>query len=212
MHIITILDRSWSMSKNKVATIDGLNAYIREQQLIDDGALFTLVMFSTSHDIVIDSVPLKQVTPVSHDAYVCNDCTALYDTIKFVLTRYPTDSSTIVVIVTDGNDNGSETPLSTVKDLIEEKKSVGWNFIYLCNDLEVAETGTQMGVTADGMNTNNLSVGSDDIGITLSRQVSAVTSAYRRSTNRMSDVGSSESSRAREINMPDHYSPENAHC
>ena len=182
VHIIVILDRSGSMEGIKEQIVSSVNGFISDQQKTIDDSKMTLITFSDCHNIVFEQVPIAQVQPITYSNYVPDGMTALYDAVYFALTRYGDNPSTLVIIVTDGEENKSATPRIQLNTLIEAKKEAGWKFIYLCNNMDTSKGGVYMGfcsATRGARDTTTQNLISPDMPTSLRRDVSAVASAYR---------------------------------
>jgi uncharacterized protein with von Willebrand factor type A (vWA) domain len=122
VRIVFILDKSGSMNYIKNKTVSGFNEYIEQQKAEEGDAFVTLVQFdgkvSNSYtDVRIQDVPELQFYP--------NGNTALYDavgsTVASMLSQPDRFDKTIIVIMTDGEENSSrEYQHSTVMSLLNE--------------------------------------------------------------------------------------------
>jgi len=189
-HIIVILDTSGSMDGIKEQIVSSVNGFIFDQQKTIDDSRMTLITFSDRHNIVFEQVPISHVQPIKYSDYVPDGMTALYDAVYFALIRYGDNSSTLVIIVTDGEENKSATPRIQLNTLIEARKEAGWKFIYLCNNMDTSQGGIHMGLrfaTRGARDTTTQNLVSPNMPATLRRDVSAVASAYR-STRMMPSI------------------------
>jgi hypothetical protein len=152
LEIIVIVDRSGSMHNIKNDMIGAINSMIEDQKKyslsnINNNARFTLVLFSDRYEIILDSVPMEDVTPITKDQYITRGSTALYETIVKMIIRYEKKPNVVMVIVTDGEDNTSS-PLynQDISSLyIDDKKKENWKFIYLSSDVATVSQGHSMG-------------------------------------------------------------------
>jgi len=129
---VFLLDRSGSMEFNIDGTIEGFNAFVSEQQVLFPNALMTLWQFD--HEILVsyENIPLSDVPLLDRDTFVPRGSTALLDALGTLLKQKPVGDPPMVIIFTDGQDNQSKKYTNAhVKDLIEQRTSEGWSFIYL---------------------------------------------------------------------------------
>jgi hypothetical protein len=152
LEIIIIVDRSGSMHNIKNDMIGAINSVIEDQKKyslsnINNNARFTLVLFSDRYEIILDSVPMKDVNFITEDQYLTRGSTALYETLVKIIIRYEKKTNVVMVIVTDGKDNTSS-PMYT-QDIssfyIEDRKKLNWKFIYLSSDVATVSQGHSMG-------------------------------------------------------------------
>jgi hypothetical protein len=139
--------------------VGGFNAFLTEQQAVPDAATFTLVQFDSQdpYEVLHDHVDLAGVPPLRLEQYVPRASTPLYDAIgrgilelEAALALLPDGvgpERVIFVIVTDGAENASnEFTRDRVTALINAKKELGWDFVFLSADLEAFEDAGRMGV------------------------------------------------------------------
>ena len=158
-HISVILDRTGSMQPIREDVVGGFNAFLAEQQAAPDPATFTLVQFDSQdpYEVLHADVDIAGVPPLRLDQYVPRATTPLYDAIgrgilelEAALARQPDGQRperVIFVIVTDGAENASrEFDRKRVATLIEAKKALGWDFVFLSADMAAFEDAGRMGV------------------------------------------------------------------
>lgn len=158
-HITVILDRTGSMDSIREDVIGGFNAFLAQQQSLPDAATFTLVQFDSqdAYEVLHSAVPIATVSPLTRDQYVPRATTPLYDTmgrgildLEVKLAAMPDSerpTKVIFVVVTDGMENASrEFDRTRVAGLIEAKKSLGWDFVFLSADIAAFEDMRGMGV------------------------------------------------------------------
>lgn len=158
--IVFIIDRSGSMSGLESDTIGGFNSMIEKQRREEGKALVSTVLFDGVSEVVHDRVPLESIAKMTEKDYCVRGCTALLDAmggaIKHISTvhKYIRDEDmpeqTIFIITTDGMENASrEYTSEKVKKLVEEKKKLGWEFIFLGANIDAVETAKHYGITED---------------------------------------------------------------
>lgn len=159
--IVYILDRSGSMSGLEKDTIGGYNSFLEKQKKEDGDAVVTTVLFDDKYDMVHDRVDIKKVKALTNKEYYARGMTALLDaigrTINYIDARHKNalesevPFKTIVVITTDGYENASrEFDSSKVKAMIEnQKKELGWEFLFLGANIDAVETAKDFGITKE---------------------------------------------------------------
>lgn len=146
--IVCVVDRSGSMGSIRSDAEGGLNTFIESQQKQEGaGANFTLVEFD--HDIVTvhNRVDVDTVKPYKLEP---RGSTALLDAIGTAINSMPKDldkdAKVIFVVVTDGGENASkEYKREQVFKMIDEKKALGWEFMFLAANQDAIETGSSYG-------------------------------------------------------------------
>ena len=145
--IIFILDRSGSMASMSDEAKSGFNSFLKSQRECEGDARLSLTLFDHEYTPVIQSVPLESVPELDDTNYEPRGTTALLDAVgrsihdfKQGLKKNPKTNASkrvIVVVLTDGLENASKDyDYIRVKDLIEQQKEQGWEFLFLASDLE----------------------------------------------------------------------------
>ena len=159
--IVYILDRSGSMSGLEKDTIGGYNSFLEKQKKETGDAVVTTVLFDDKYDMVHDRVDIKKVKALTNKEYYARGMTALLDaigrTINYIDARHKNalesevPLKTIVVITTDGYENASrEFDSSKVRAMIEnQKKELGWEFLFLGANIDAVETAKDFGITKE---------------------------------------------------------------
>ena len=158
--MVFILDKSGSMAGLESDTVGGFNSMIKKQQKQDGEAFVTTILFSSSSEMVHDRVSLTEIKPMTEHDYTVGGCTALIDAIGDAIVHIsnihkyarPIDvpEHTIFVIMTDGYENASHKFSShTVKKLIEQKKHIGWEFLFLGANIDAVETAKHFGIARE---------------------------------------------------------------
>ncbi len=183
--IVLVLDASGSMNRISTAIRESVNNFITQQKAgpIDDTRM-SFVVFSSEATVRFIKKPIAEVQSITSDDYQCGGDTALFDAIGLAIDRHEDEKEALIVIVTDGEENCSRTTHDELQSKIEAKKTIGWQFIYLANEPRVSQVGVRVGLecAAAGSthsNTNNVSVGYDNLAPALERQISKAVSAYR---------------------------------
>lgn len=155
--IVFILDRSGSMSGLESDTIGGFNSMLEKQKKGEGEALISTVLFDGQCEVLHDRLDIREVEKMTERDYCVRGCTALLDAIGGAIShiskvhRYirPEDvpEHTMFIITTDGLENASRKYSSNqVKKLIEEKKELGWEFLFLGANIDAVETAGRIGI------------------------------------------------------------------
>jgi hypothetical protein len=154
--IIFILDRSGSMDSMSDEAKSGFNSFLKSQRECEGDARLSLTLFDHEYTPVIQSVPLDSVPDLDDTTYEPRGMTALLDAVgrsiddyKQGLKKSPKANASkrvIVVVLTDGLENASKDyNYKRVKDLIDQQKKQGWEFLFLASDLESSEDAENFG-------------------------------------------------------------------
>jgi uncharacterized protein YegL len=159
--LVFILDKSGSMSGLEKDTIGGYNSMLEKQKAIEGECYITTVLFDNNYELLHDRIDIKAVTPITDKEYMVGGSTALLDAIgrtihkisnaqKHTADDYRAEK-VMFVIITDGEENSSrEYSAEKIKALIErQKKSYGWEFIFLGANIDAVETAGRFGISAD---------------------------------------------------------------
>ncbi len=155
--VVFILDRSGSMSGMESDTIGGFNAMLDKQKSAEGDAYLTTVLFDDKVEVLHDRLPIGGIKPITGEEYWVRGSTALLDavgeTINHIkkIQKYARDgerpSKTIFCITTDGMENASRHySYRDIKNLIEQQKEVGWEFLFLGADIDSAEVAERLGI------------------------------------------------------------------
>lgn len=201
-HITFVLDESGSMMQTKDQTISGFNEFMDSQQDKSLGeARVTLVKFnSQAIKIVYQDKLIENVKALNHASYTPNGTTPLYDAIAQAikttkdnmsdsqkvlekLAGHPVPQLIIVVIMTDGLENSSRMfNRANIFELIENKKGLGWTFVFLGADQDSWEAASGIGI-AQGSTANYASAHTERAFAGVAQSMSS----YRTDSNLMVD-------------------------
>lgn len=161
-HITVVLDRTGSMQDIRDDVIGGFNGFLAAQQAEPIPATLTLVQFDSQdpYEVLHAARPIGQVPPLTAETYVPRASTPLYDAIgrgildlEATLARLPEaerPAKVVFVIVTDGHENASvEFDRARVLALIEAKRGLGWEFVFLSADPESFDDAQRVGVKSE---------------------------------------------------------------
>lgn len=158
-HIGFIIDESKSMEPNREAVVAGYNEFvstmIREGA---DGALTrcTVAFFDQYGDdervrIKRDGVPLSELHELTVNDYRPRGNTPLNDAVSHIVghvgKRLGEGDQVMLVIMTDGEENVSETSTEDVRKLVSSKEAAGWEFLYLGANVNAFAEAQKIGLS-----------------------------------------------------------------
>lgn len=178
--IVVVLDRSGSMDSIARPTVEGLNSFIKEQRNAKGDATMTLVQFDHEYQIDYTARPINEVKDlINGETFRPNGTTALFDAVGKTINDLNTTDDVVFVIITDGHENASrEYDQKKVFSLIEEKKKMGWNFLFLGANQDAIKAGSSMGISAS--NSINYNANANSVN-TLYSNISSKVSNFRSS-------------------------------
>ena len=148
MRIIILLDRSGSMTSNIRQTMDGYNEFLKNQQQIqnDEECLVSLYTFSSDIQVVYEDRPVSQAGELTRANYMPEGGTALYDSLAYVLYKIKdTATKTILLVITDGEENGSrEYSNNDIRTMLENKSEL-LEVVYLGSNQDAILAGNTIG-------------------------------------------------------------------
>lgn len=158
--IVFILDRSGSMAGLEADTIGGFNAMIAKQQQEPGRTYVSTVLFDNTSEVIHDRIPLADVPPMTEKEYYVRGCTALLDAVGGAIHhisnihKYARNEDvpekTLFVITTDGMENASHIyTYDKVRQMIQQKKELGWDFLFLGANIDAAKEACRFGIDRD---------------------------------------------------------------
>lgn len=159
-HVTFVLDSSGSMSSIRSDTIGGFNAFLSDQCKETGSATVSLFEFSTSVNFVYQGIEVEEAPELDKDMYVPSGQTALHDAISTAVNETAAHVSAvapstrpdnvIVVVLTDGKENASETPADRVRNIVTTyREEHDWEFLFIGANQDAALTASEMGMDAD---------------------------------------------------------------
>lgn len=158
--LVYILDRSGSMAGLESDTIGGFNSMLAKQQKLPGDCRVTTVLFDHQLQLLHDRIDLEAVRPLTSADYYVGGMTALLDAIGTTIAKIDNAQAfvakgkqrpkVLVVIITDGYENSSKgfsAPL--IKSMVESKKELGWEFVFLGANIDSVETAGAFGIDSD---------------------------------------------------------------
>lgn len=141
-------------------TKGGFNTFLMEQQEEDGTATVTLYNFNTNVKLVYCARPIEDAPKLTSDNYTPGGSTALHDAIATAVDETADriagmpdadqPDNVIVVVLTDGKENASETSQEAVRERVERRQEEdGWEFLFIGANQDAALTASGMGIDAD---------------------------------------------------------------
>lgn len=145
--IVVIFDRSGSMMNIQSEMIGAYNRFIKEQCEVPGKARVTLIAFDDKIETIFDKVDLDSVREIGYADVEPRGMTALNDAIGTSISKIDNDR-VVLLIQTDGIENYSrEYTTDKIKDLISEKKKIGWDVSFIGADMDAfAQGGANYGI------------------------------------------------------------------
>lgn len=114
LHVGLVLDMSGSMSGVHLATVEGVNDYIRglqEESTPENPTFLNIMAFDTVFERWVVNQSVEEVAPITSSQYVPRGLTALYDaianTVRDIDGELGEDEKALIVVWTDGLENSS---------------------------------------------------------------------------------------------------------
>ncbi len=159
--IVFILDRSGSMSGLEKDTIGGFNAFIERQRKEEGEALVSTVLFSNVSEVILDRIPLNQISLMTEKDYTVGGMTALLDAVgdavhhirnvhKYIREE-DCPEKTVFIIMTDGQENASRRySYDKVKELVAKAQEKDhWEFLFLGANMDAIAAAASFGIHED---------------------------------------------------------------
>jgi uncharacterized protein YegL len=161
LHVGLLIDESGSMGPMHGAVIGGTNEFVAKLAADQNGTkvLATLGMFDLhGNDPVVrtkfEDIPVAEVATLGPDDYAPRGATPLNDAVgktsRAMDKRVRKGHRAMLVILTDGLENASETTSRDVRKLINEREKRGWEFLYLGANQDAWAESQRMGIADRG--------------------------------------------------------------
>ena len=158
-HITFVLDSSGSMASIRDDTIGGFNTFLTDQRAEAGTATVSLVDFDSTVSVTYRGMAIEGAAELSTETYTPSGQTALYDAIVTaiddtadLLAGVDADDqpeTVVLVVLTDGKENASETPQSVVRERVDDRQTEhGWEFLFIGANQDAALTAEGMGIDA----------------------------------------------------------------
>lgn len=145
MHIYYILDKSGSMKSRVDKVISGMNEFIEDQKKVGDCRV-NLYSFNSKIETIFEDKNISEVEFLTPERYDPNGPTALLDAMGYVLQKIPLDQKSILIILTDGEENSSYKYTSvSILEMIESRKN-NLEIVYMGSNQDAILNGARIGV------------------------------------------------------------------
>lgn len=159
VHCFFLLDRTGSMNTLSHAVRTGFNDFVEQQKKQSGAMRMTLAQFNSEKpfELVFANSDVRNVEPLPR--FDPRGTTPLYDAVHSLIehaskVERSTESEIVVAIFTDGHENASrQHSQSEIFKLIEERRKLGWTFVFLGANQDSFGTGRGIAV-AKGSTSN----------------------------------------------------------
>ena len=157
IEVVFILDRSGSMAGLELDTIGGFNSMLEKQSKEPGDAYVSTILFDDTSEVIHDRLPIHEVPKLTENEYYVRSCTALLDAVGGAIShianihKYARQEDiperTLFIITTDGMENASHRyTYKMVRQMIQEQKEKGWEFIFLGANIDAAQEAERFGI------------------------------------------------------------------
>jgi hypothetical protein len=141
-------------------TRGGFNAFLNDQRDQSGTATVTLYEFNTAVNQVYEGYPIDDAPELDDENYTPGGRTALHDAITRAVDDTAEDiaavgpaeqpDNVIIVVLTDGKENASETPQDAVRGRVEHRQNADdWEFLFIGANQDAVLTAEGMGIERD---------------------------------------------------------------
>lgn len=190
LEVFILLDRSGSMGSKWTETLSSLNTYVNDLAKNKVKGRVTLAAFdehvTPQFDIVRNNDKFEDYKDITSKEISPRGGTPLYDSLlKIVdLANKAGDEKTVIVVVTDGDENASkEVNREKALDCVEQCKKKGWEVIFLGADFDAAHVSASVGLSSNKF--VNVTVGNYESTM---RSMSAKTMCYASGMSASIDI------------------------
>jgi hypothetical protein len=159
-HVTFVLDSSGSMNSIEEDTRGGFNSFLEDQRAEEGTATVTLYDFNDEINRVYHAYPVADAPELTSDTYTSGGRTALHDAIYRAVTETaeyvdelePAEQpdNVVVVVLTDGKENASETHQERVREQVEIRSDEhDWEFLFIGANQDAALTAESVGIDRD---------------------------------------------------------------
>ena len=156
-HVTFVLDSSGSMEEIVDDTRGGFNSFLNDHRDGEGEATVTLYDFNTTVNQVYEWYPIVEAQELTENNYTPGGRTALFDaltraideTAEYIseLDSEQQPDNVVVVVLTDGKENASETSQDVVKSRVEHRQETSdWEFVFIGANQDAALTAESMGI------------------------------------------------------------------
>lgn len=174
---VIILDRSGSMETCRNGTVKGFNEQVQEAKKVkaDLDVDVGLVQFNGQVEFTLWGRKPEQIDELRIEDYRPNGSTALYDAVGFSVDRlldeaknYPADTSYLVIIISDGEENSSKTvSKAKLAERIQELQNTkNWTFTYAGANFDLTKIHEDLFIPT----ANIMKFAADEVGVLVSNK------------------------------------------
>jgi uncharacterized protein YegL len=159
--IVSIIDRSGSMSGLEEKTISGFNEFIDSQRKLEGEVEINTILFDDQFEVLHNQLPLQHIDKMTHADYTTRGSTALLDAIgrsiyhierrvALVKTEGLADKI-IFFVITDGMENSSrQYSFETIRSLISRHTERDhWEFLFMGANMDAVKEAARYGIRSD---------------------------------------------------------------
>lgn len=149
-NVVFIIDKSGSMAAKAADVVGGFNEYLTQLCLDGNDYALSVLLFDTEVKMHASGQLPHQVAPLTSQNYIPGGNTALLDAVGDGLKEYKLEDKTLVIIMTDGEENSSRRySLKEIKANVEQAQTEGqWSFVYLGAGVDAFAEAGGMGISA----------------------------------------------------------------
>jgi uncharacterized protein YegL len=149
-NVVFLIDKSGSMAAKTSDVIGGFNEYLKKLQEDGNDYALSIILFDTEVTNLVSGKSPSAIHPLNAQTYVAGGGTALLDAVGDGLKEYKLEDKTLVIIMTDGEENSSKRySLKEIKANVEQAQTQGqWSFVYLGAGVDAFAEAGGMGISA----------------------------------------------------------------
>jgi hypothetical protein len=145
IHIRILIDKSYSMQTRRHVVVNGFNEFLSGRKQ-DPSTKVSVYVFSDELETIFENEQIQNVDDMTIDDYVPSGCTALYDSIIQVIHKSVDENhKTILLILTDGEDNRSFHAPDNVRRLLEQHSDT-IQPVFLGSNMDAILSATELGI------------------------------------------------------------------
>lgn len=157
--VVVVMDSSGSMEAMGKEPVQGVNAFIAEQKKATDAWVrVSLYEFNYAINRLVFDQPIEDVAEFPHDMFKPQGLTALRDGIHRAIRdierlvddrRHEAIDAPTIIVFTDGVENASRVSKAEIRELIRQKRELGWVFTFMGCNQDALDVGVSMGMQAE---------------------------------------------------------------
>jgi uncharacterized protein YegL len=146
--VVFLIDKSGSMANKTADVIGGFNEYLKKLQKDGNDYALSVILFDTEVTNLVSGKSPSDIQPLNTQTYMAGGGTALLDAVGDGLKEYKLEDKTLVIIMTDGQENSSRRySLKEIKANVEQAQEKGaWSFVYLGAGVDAFAEAGGMGI------------------------------------------------------------------